>query len=93
MSEIEIHPESEHAIDPAGQKVGVLAAVLAVMLAVVTIASYHSHTDAIDFGEGLLEMGLVLSSLCFISRKKMFPAMGAGAGTAGIAIAAAGLMV
>jgi hypothetical protein len=175
MPELEIHHESEHAIDPTGQKVGVLAAVLAVMLAVVTIASHRTHTSAIlhnseandawahyqstrvkfhnlelganlaaildahgdaarkmlaetveqkkkydeqgkeiqgearhaeglaredekralryDFGEGLLEIGLVLSSLYFISHKMMFPAMGIAAGVAGIVIAAAGLLI
>jgi hypothetical protein len=46
-----------------------------------------------DFGEGLLEIGLVLSSLYFISHKKMFPAMGLIAGLAGAAIAGAGLVV
>jgi hypothetical protein len=172
MPELEIHHESEHAIDPTGQKVGVLAALLAVALAVVTIASHRTHTSAIlhnsqandawahyqstrvkyhnlelgetlagilgvkeaaekmlaetrqqknkyeeqgkeiqaearhgeelaeaderralryDFGEGLLEIGLVLSSLYFISRKKMFPAMGLIAGLAGAVIAVAGL--
>jgi hypothetical protein len=174
MSELEIHHESGHAIDPAGQKVGVLAAVLAVALAVVTIASHRTHTSAIihksnandawshyqstrvkyhnlelgenlltvmdvktgaaarmlgdykaqeqkydeqgkeiqeqarkaeesaeadehralryDLGEGLLEIGLVLSSLYFISHKKMFPAMGLIAGVTGGAIALAGLL-
>src|SRR5215471_1826669 len=162
MPELEIHHESEHAIDPMGQKVGILAAVLAVALAVVTIASHRTHTAAImhkstsnddwahyqatrvkyhnlvlgeslvkvfgakggaadqmiadsesqmkkydqqakeiqaeaerddraaegdevralryDFGEGLLEIGLVLSSLYFISKKGMFPVMGIIAG-------------
>jgi Domain of unknown function (DUF4337) len=47
MPELEIHHESEHKIDPTGQKVGVLAAVLAVALAVVTIASHRTHTAAI----------------------------------------------
>jgi hypothetical protein len=174
MPELEIHHESEHAIDPMGQKVGVMAAVLAVALAVVTIASHRTHTAAIlqnseandawahyqstrvkyhnlelgenlagilgakgdtadrmladtkaqkkkyeeqgkeiqeqaqhaeelargderralryDFGEGLLEIGLVLSSLYFISRKRMFPALGMIAGVAGTAIALMGLM-
>src|SRR5215813_14186959 len=49
MPELEIHHESEHAIDPTGQKVGVLAAVLAVALAVVTIASHRTHTSAIIY--------------------------------------------
>jgi hypothetical protein len=47
MAELEIHHESEGAADPRGQKVGVLAAVLAVALAMVTIASHRAHTDAV----------------------------------------------
>src|SRR5690242_21189660 len=47
MAELEIHHESEHAIDPTGQSVGVMAAVLAVLLAIVTIASHRTHTAAI----------------------------------------------
>jgi hypothetical protein len=38
-------------------------------------------------GEGLLEIGLVLSSLYFISKKKMFPVMGVAAGLTGAVIA------
>src|SRR5882724_3805073 len=165
MAELEIHHESEGAPDPRGQKVGVLAAVLAVALAMVTIASHRAHTDAVllkteandrwsfyqskriklhslelgeqlvtllgaknaenvkaiedfrtdearyeedskkvmeeaqkkeaeasrieeralryDIGEGLLEIALVLSSLYFISRKMLFPAIGIVAGIAG----------
>ncbi|HTT65416.1 MAG TPA: DUF4337 family protein [Bryobacteraceae bacterium] len=174
MPELEIHHESEHAIDPAGQRVGVLAAVLAVALAIVTIASHRTHTAAIihkaeandtweryqatrlkvhtlelgeglaaaigakdtaagvvadftaqkkdeegkgkqiqdearasdekaeaderrglryDIGEGLLEIGLVLSSLFFISHKKMFPVMGVIAGIAGALFAATGFLM
>src|SRR5205085_2806999 len=40
-----------------------------------------------DFGEGLLEIGLVLSSLYFISHKLMFPVMGVIAGLSGVGIA------
>ncbi len=47
MAELEIHHEAEHAIDPAGQRVGVLAAILAVLLAIVSIASHRTHTAAI----------------------------------------------
>lgn len=47
MAELEIHHESEGTPDPRGQKVGVLAAVLAVGLAIVTIASHRAHTDAV----------------------------------------------
>ena len=46
-----------------------------------------------DIGEGLLEIALVLSSLYFISRKRMFPVIGIVAGLAGAAIAITGLMV
>lgn len=175
MAELEIHTEHEHKSDPIGQKVGVLAAVLAVALAVVTIASHRTHTAAImhkstsndswahyqatrvkyhnlelgqslvkifgdksapaaqmladsaaqmkkyddqakqiqeaadrddhaaeadearalryDLGEGLLEIGLVVSSMYFISRKGFFPIMGIIAGLLGIAIAASGLIM
>ena len=47
MAELEIHHEEAHAHDKAGQIVGVLAAFLAVCLAVVTIASHRTHTEAI----------------------------------------------
>jgi Domain of unknown function (DUF4337) len=175
MAELEIHHETEHEKDPLGQKIGIMASILAVLLAVVTISSHRTHTAAIihksksndawahyqatrvkyhsvelgenlvrvfgtknesadkmladyaaqkikyeaqskeiqeeattddeaaesdehralryDFGEGLLEIGLVLSSLYFISRKKLFPAIGAIAGVAGVAIAITGLLM
>lgn len=175
MPELEIHHEAEHAIDPTGQRVGVLAALLAVALAIVSIASHRTHTAAIiqksiandswqryqstrvkvhtlelgeslvgtfeadqsraqkavagfaaekkdeeakgtqiqkeahaaddladkdehralqyDFGEGLLEIALVTSSLFFISRKRMFPVVGVLAGVAGILLAITGLFV
>jgi hypothetical protein len=175
MAELEIHQEHEHDADPMGKKVGVMAAVLAVLLAVVTIASHRTHTAAImhkstsndqwayyqatrvklhttevgenlvhllgakgegsekmlaqydgqkkkyeeqseklqevakgadeaaeadehralryDVGEGLLEIGLVLSSLYFISRKKMFPVLGMIAGVAGAGIALTGFLM
>src|ERR1700689_4869345 len=49
MPELEIHHEHEHGHepDPTGQRVGTLAAVLAVGLAIVTIASHRAHTAAI----------------------------------------------
>jgi hypothetical protein len=175
MAELEIHHETENDKDPTGQKVGVLAALLAVGLAIVTIASHRTHTAAImhkstandewsyyqatriklhnvelgeqlasligtkegaaatilsaaagqkakydtiakeiqgkaeaaeslatadenralryDLGEGLMEIALVLSSLYFISKKKMFPWMGIVAGILGAAIAITGLLV
>jgi len=46
-----------------------------------------------DMGEGLLEIGLVLSSLYFIARKMLFPVIGIIAGVGGILVAARGLVV
>jgi hypothetical protein len=45
-----------------------------------------------DVGEGLLEIGLVLSSLYFIGRKLIFPIVGVIAGLGGIIAAVAGFM-
>jgi hypothetical protein len=173
MAELEIHHEgAEEKHDPMGQRVGVMAAVLAVLLAIVTIASHRTHTEAIiarseandkwqqyqstrvkfhslelgedlistlapansekklkeyeknkakyeergkdimkeaqekeqetqhaehkalryDFGEGLLEIALVLSSLYFIAHKQLFPVVGLIAGLSGAAIAITGYL-
>ena len=175
MPELEIHHETGHAIDPRGQRVGVMAAVLAVALAIVSITSHRTHTDAImqrstandkwsqyqssrvkyhslelgetlagllgaknsaaegvladyarqkkkyeqegqqimaearqaegaadsaerralryDFGEGLLEIALVVTSLYFISHKGMFPVIGLIAGIVGAVTAVTGLLI
>ena len=175
MSGHEHHHPEEHAHDPAGKRVGVIAAVLAVALAIVTIASHRVHTQAImdksaandqwsyyqstriklhsaelalnlmdivgtesakgekaregykkqeekyegqseavqkkaedldhsaekdeqralryDIGEGLLEIGMVLTSLYFIARRKMFPVIGVISALIGGAIAVTGLYV
>ncbi len=175
MAELELHTEAE-GNDPVGKRIGILASVIAVFLAVVTIISHRAHTDAVlmkseandkwsyyqskrikfhslelgedligvlgakgnpeaektlakyaadkkkyahdsdvaqeaakdqdreaaqvearalryDFGEGLLEIGLVLTSLYFISRSKLFPVVGATSAIAGLAIAASGLLL
>jgi Domain of unknown function (DUF4337) len=48
MAELEIHHEGgEEGHEPIGQRVGILAALLAVALAIVTIASHRTHTEAI----------------------------------------------
>ncbi len=47
MAELEIHHETGHTADPFGQKVGVLAAGLAVLLAMATIESHRTHTRAV----------------------------------------------
>ena len=174
MAELEIHADVEGG-DPLGKKIGVLAAVLAVLLGVVTIISHRSHTDAVlfksdandkwsfyqakrikfhslelgidlmtalpsrteaatgtlaryekekirytrdsevaqedakktdekaehaeaqalrfDFGEGLLEIGLVLSSLYFISRAKLFPVVGIISAALGLGLAISGYFI
>jgi hypothetical protein len=46
-----------------------------------------------DFGEGLLEIGLVLSSLYFISRSKLFPAVGIVSALLGLAAAISGYLL
>lgn len=174
MAEIEIKTEGGES-DPWGQKVGVLAAVLAVFLAVVSIASHRAHTSAVverseandkwsqyqsnrikfhslelgvdlmkvlgagkpdadqigaryeadekkyekeskevrdeatkkeeetrhiedqalryDLGEGMLEIGVVMASLYFISRKKLFPMISLIFGVLGIIIGISGALL
>ena len=174
MAELEIHHEVE-VNDPFGKKIGVLASVLAVLLAIVTIVSHRAHTDAVlyksdandkwafyqskrikfhsielgedllnamssrsaeadgilarykkekqrytndykaaqedaekmdkkaehvevqalrfDFGEGLLEIGLVLTSLYFIARSKLFPTVGVISAAIGVFLAISGYFV
>jgi hypothetical protein len=53
----------------------------------------HSEEDRalrLDLGEGLLELGLVMSSLYFLSKRKFFPVLGALAAVAGALIAVTG---
>ena len=54
----------------------------------------HAERQAakFDLGEGLLEIGLVLSSLYFISHKKMFPLIGILAGLSGLVLGVLGLL-
>jgi hypothetical protein len=168
------HEEGGHTPDPAGQRVGVLAAVISVFLVVVTIQAQRAQTEAViirseandqwsfyqakklkshtlelgrdllnlqpqtekvaaavehykkeidryaeeakeiqkeaqgkeseyhlverralryDIGEGLLELGLVLCSLYFISKKLLFPVIGIVAAVSGIIIALTGLLL
>ncbi|HLN48241.1 MAG TPA: DUF4337 family protein [Steroidobacteraceae bacterium] len=46
-----------------------------------------------DIGEGLLELGLVLSSLYFLARKNFFPIFGVLFATAGVAMGVTGWML
>jgi hypothetical protein len=174
MPEIELHTESGES-DPFGKRVGVLAAVMAVLLAVVTIASHRAHTAAVverteandqwtfyqskklkfhnlelgddllnllgrdragvpeaiarykeeqkrydkesveiqdearkkeeetklteakalryDLGEGLLEIAVVLSSIYFIARRRIFPLVGGICGVLGCGLAVTGVLL
>ncbi len=176
MAELEIHHEHEHGEpDELGKSIGVMAAVLAVLLAIVTIMSHRAHTEGVllktdandkwsyyqasrikfhnlelgeglinamatktpeadkilgrygkdkekeqtkadkiqeeakgleketadlenralryDFGEGLLEIGLILTSLYFISKSKLFPVVGLVASIGGIGVALSGCLM
>lgn len=44
----------------------------------------HVRGDRFDLAEGMLEFGVILCSLYFLSKKKFFPALGAIAATAGL---------
>lgn len=46
-----------------------------------------------DLGEGLLELGLVLCSLYFLSKKKSFPAVGLTAALAGLVFGISGFLL
>ena len=56
-----------------------------------------SHIEAkalrYDFGEGLLEIGLVLTSLYFIARSTLFPVIGLISAAAGLVIAVMGYIM
>jgi len=175
MAELEIHHEHGHEEDPYGRNIGIMASVLAVLLAITTILSHRAHTEGVllktdandkwsyyqasrikyhnlelgedlmdalpsrtpeaekilsrymrdkekytkasdkiqeeakhleaetamlerralryDFGEGLLEIGLILTSLYFISKSKMFPAVGMIASLAGVVAAITGFFL
>ena len=56
--------------------------------------SKHAEHQALrfDLAEGLFEIGLVMSSLFFLSRKKIFPAIGILGGVAGIVLGVLGLL-
>ena len=48
MAELEIHHhEGGHGHDPLGQKVGILVAIFAVGVALVTIKAHRSHTESV----------------------------------------------
>lgn len=55
----------------------------------------HAEHQAVrfDLGEGFLELGLVLSSLYFLSHRKLFPVLGISAAVIGTLIGASGFFV
>ena len=53
----------------------------------------ESRALRFDLGEGLLELGLVLCSLYFLSRKKSFPIVGLTAALLGAALGASGFLI
>jgi len=57
--------------------------------------SKHVEGQALryDFGEGLIEIGLVLTSLYFISKSKLFPAVGVVCAVIGIVVAVMGFLL
>lgn len=170
MAELEIHHE-HHESDPLSRTIGILAALIAMLLAVVSIASHRTHTEAVllksdandkwnyyeaqrmkfhnlelgedilgamptsdhiqkslarytsektkydarakqspdeaqqiekdsthieskalkfDFAEGLLEIGVVMMSMFFISKNMLFPIVGGIAAVIGVVLGAIG---
>jgi hypothetical protein len=57
--------------------------------------SLHAEHRALrfDFAEGLFEIGLVMSSLYFLSRKKLFPVLGLLGGLAGTVLGILGFVI
>jgi hypothetical protein len=55
-------------------------------------ASEERRALWLDVGEGLLELGLVLSSLYFLSKRRFFPLLGAIAAIAGTVVGVVGFM-
>lgn len=47
MAELELRREEEYISDAVARKVGVMAAVLAMLLSVVTIVAHRAHTEAV----------------------------------------------
>ena len=52
----------------------------------------ESRAVRLDIGEGFLELGLVLSSLYFLSKRKFFPVIGITAAVIGTALGIAGFL-
>jgi hypothetical protein len=55
----------------------------------------HEEAKALrlDIGEGFLELGLVMSSLYFLSKRKFFPIIGGAAAVIGAALGVIGFLI
>jgi Domain of unknown function (DUF4337) len=55
----------------------------------------HDEAKALrlDIGEGFLELGLVMSSLYFLSKRKLFPVIGGAAAVIGAALGVIGFLI
>jgi hypothetical protein len=53
----------------------------------------EQHALRLDIGEGFLELGLVLSSLYFLSKRRLFPVFGGIAAAIGLVFGVAGYLV
>jgi len=53
----------------------------------------ESRADRFDFGEALLEMGLVITSITLMTRRRSFWYFGSAVAVAGVAIALTGLLI
>lgn len=51
------------------------------------------RADRFDFGEALLEMGLVITSITLMTRRRYFWYFGGAVGIAGVAVALTGLLI
>jgi hypothetical protein len=57
------------------------------------VATERNRADRFDLAEVFLEVGLVITSITMLSRRKLYWAMGVGLGTIGILVAVTGFVV
>jgi hypothetical protein len=57
------------------------------------VATERNRADRFDLAEVFLEVGLVITSITMLSRRKLYWAMGVGLGTIGILVATTGFFV
>lgn len=57
------------------------------------VATERNRADRFDLAEVFLEVGLVITSITMLSRRKLYWAVGGGLGTIGVLLAASGFFV